>query len=360
MKILVTGGAGYIGSVTTEYLLDQGHTVVVVDNLSNGHSDAMDSRVQRLYNIDLLDKAQLTPIIHFERPEGVIHFAGSIEVGESMKNPGKYFENNIMGGLNLLEAIVTMPTVDGKQKRPKIIFSSTAATYGRPKQSAAFSLSAQFKENDAASPVSPYGASKYMFEQILEWYWKVYGLPYIVLRYFNAAGATKHHGEDHIPETHLIPRILDVALKQRDIRKTSIDCSTSDSRHGASNIVTGITVFGDDYPTPDGTCVRDYIHVLDLADAHLKALLAEATQACIMNLGTGRGYSVFEIIQTARKITGVEIPVIVTERRSGDPAVLIADASLAKQILGWSPQHSDINSIIQSAWNWHQKKNKNM
>ena len=313
MKILVAGGAGYIGSCTTEYLLERGHEICVFDALLNGHRQAVDPRAKFVKG-NLEDFSAIDNAIRDFQPEGVIHFAAFIEVGESMKLPGKYFRNNVANAMNLAEAC----TKNGVRK---IVFSSTAATYGMPKN-------VPIKETEPTVPINPYGESKLMFEKILRWYHDIHGLQYTALRYFNAAGATPVHGEDHHPETHLIPLIMQAAEGKRP----------------------KISVFGTDYDTPDGTCIRDYIHVLDLAQAHLLAL--ENQDSGAFNLGTGQGHSVKSIIDTVKKVTGLDFPVEYAERRPGDPARLIADSTAAKTVLGWKPQYDDINAIVESAWKW--------
>ena len=313
MKILVAGGAGYIGSCTTEYLLERGHEICVFDALLNGHRQAVDPRAKFVKG-NLEDYSAISNAIHDFQPEGVIHFAAFIEVGESMKLPGKYFRNNVANAMNLAEACAQ----NGVRK---IVFSSTAATYGMPKN-------VPIKETEPTIPINPYGESKLMFEKILRWYHDIHGLQYTALRYFNAAGATPVHGEDHHPETHLIPLVMQAAEGKRP----------------------KISVFGTDYDTPDGTCIRDYIHILDLAQAHLLAL--ENQDSSAFNLGTGQGHSVKSIIDTVKSVTGLDFPVEYAERRPGDPARLIADSTAAKTVLGWKPQYDDINAIVESAWKW--------
>jgi len=316
MKILVAGGAGYIGSCTTEYLLDRGHEVVVYDSLVKGHRGAVDPRA-RLIHGDLADRDRVFEALRAERPQGVIHFAAFIEVGESMRDAGLYFHNNVANGLNLLDAAVDCGV-------RKLVFSSTAAVYGMP-------AAVPIPESEPTKPINAYGESKLIFEKILRWYHEVHGLGYTALRYFNAAGATEQRGEDHHPESHLIPIILQAAMKQRP----------------------HVQVFGDDYPTPDGTCIRDYIHVSDLAQAHLLAL--ESPLCGSFNLGSGSGFSVKEIIQVAHEITGQPIPVVVAPRRPGDPPRLVSDSSRARAELGWKPRFDDIRAIVSSAWAWRQQ-----
>ena len=316
MKILVAGGAGYIGSVTTEYLLERGHEVVVFDSLIKGHRGAVDSRA-RFIQGDLGDRAAILAALTTEKPEGIIHFAAFIEVGESMKDPGKYFRNNVACGLNLLDAAVACGV-------RKIVFSSTAAVYGMPTR-------IPIPENEPHEPVNAYGESKLAFERILRWYREIHGLDYVALRYFNAAGASARFGEDHSPESHLIPIILQVAQGVR----------------------ANVSVYGQDYPTPDGTCIRDYVHVLDLAQAHLLAL--ESRENGGFNVGSGNGFSVMEIVAAVREITGHAIPVVVAARRPGDPPRLISDSTAARQTLGWRPRHDNIREIIASAWSWRRQ-----
>ncbi len=313
MKILVAGGAGFIGSCCTEYLLERDYEVVVFDSLIKGHREAVDPRARFIHG-DLADRQAVHEVLRQEQVDGIIHFAAFIEVGESMVDPGLYFRNNVACGLNLVDAAVATGV-------RKIVFSSTAATYGMPE-------TVPIPEDSPTVPINPYGESKLAFEKILHWYHQVHGLEFAALRYFNAAGATVNYGEDHNPETHLIPIILQVAQGKRQ----------------------NIKVYGDDYPTPDGTCIRDYIHVTDLAQAHLLAL--ESQESGIFNLGSGAGFSVKEIIAVAREITGREIASETAERRPGDPARLISNSARARKILGWNPQLDDIHVIVESAWKW--------
>lgn len=319
MAILVTGGAGYIGSHTVAELLERGEEVVVIDSLVTGHREALLGG--KLYEGDLRDKELLAKLFSENEIEAVIHFAASSLVGESMKDPVKYYDNNVYGTQCLLEAMQ-------KAGVNKIVFSSTAATYGEPEK-------VPIEETDRTEPVNVYGETKLTMERMMAWFDKVLGIKYVAVRYFNAAGAhaSGKIGEDHRPESHLIPLVLQTALKQRE----------------------SIAVFGDDYPTEDGTCVRDYIHVSDLADAHIRAVtyLRSGSDSSIFNLGNGLGFSVKQVIETAKKVTGLEIPVVIQERRAGDPAVLVASSDKARSILGWNPQHADLEDIIQSAWNWH-------
>jgi UDP-glucose 4-epimerase len=313
MKILVAGGAGYIGSCCTEYLLDHGHEVVVFDALVKGHREAVDPRAVFIRG-HLEDAAAVDAALAAHRPSGVIHFAAFIEVGESMTDPGKYFRNNVSCGLNLLDAAV-------RHGVRKIVFSSTAAVYGMP-------AAIPIPESEPTKPVNAYGESKLIFERILGWYGQIHGLGYTALRYFNAAGATPTRGEDHDPESHLIPIVMQVAEGRRP----------------------NVKIYGSDYPTPDGTCIRDYIHVLDLAQAHLLALQSDATGS--FNLGSGSGHSVREVIDTVRAVTGRPVAVVEAERRPGDPPRLISDSAAARRVLGWKPVYDDLQTIVESAWKW--------
>ena len=314
MKILVTGGAGYIGSVCVEQLLDAGHTVSVFDNLTEGHRRAVDPRAQLLVG-DLQQRCDIEEALESVRPDAVMHFAANALVGESMTNPSKYFRNNFYGGLNLLDAMVAV----GCQR---LVFSSTCATFGIPER-------VPIDESLPQNPINPYGESKLQFERALRWYDEIHSLRYVALRYFNAAGASARFGEDHRVESHLIPNVLKVALGQKS----------------------HVEIFGTDYPTPDGTCIRDYIHVLDLAQAHILAL--QAPQSAKYNLGTGGGTSVREIIATSEKISGKKIAVVEKPRRAGDPPRLIAGSDKVRAELGWQPQYQDVEKIIASAWAWH-------
>lgn len=319
MAILVTGGAGYIGSHTVAELLDRGEEVVVLDSLVTGHRESLLGG--KLYVGDLRDKELLAKLFAENDIEAVIHFAASSLVGESMKDPVKYYDNNVYGTQCLLE---------GMQKAgvDKIVFSSTAATYGEPEK-------VPIEETDRTEPSNVYGETKLTMERMMSWFDKVLGIKYVALRYFNAAGAHASGtiGEDHRPESHLIPLVLQTALKQRE----------------------SIAVFGDDYPTEDGTCIRDYIHVSDLADAHVRAVtyLRSGSGSNFFNLGNGLGFSVKEVIETAKEVTGLDIPVVIQERRAGDPAVLVASSDKARSVLGWNPSRADLKEIIRSAWNWH-------
>jgi UDP-glucose 4-epimerase len=314
MNVLVTGGAGYIGSVTTERLLDAGHEVTVFDNLERGHREAVDRRAAFVQG-DLRDAEAIRKAVAAVRPDAVMHFAAYALVPESMKEPEKYFVNNVSGGINLVEAMRQAGT-------RRIVFSSTCATYGEPEK-------VPIVETLPQRPTNPYGESKLMFERTLGWYSQLHGMTTVFLRYFNASGATVQFGEDHEPETHLIPNILRVALGKQQ----------------------KVLVFGDDYDTPDGTCIRDYIHIVDLAEAHILALAAGQSGA--YNLGTGTGYSVRQVIQTARRVTGHPIPEEMRPRRPGDPPRLIASSAKAMRELGWVPRYENIEAIVESAWRWH-------
>jgi UDP-glucose 4-epimerase len=316
MKILVTGGAGYIGSVVTEELLNDGHEVVVYDSLYKGHRAAVDPRA-KFVQADLMDSEALRRALKENQIEAVIHMAADSLVGESVEQPVKYYRNNLVAGLNLLDA---MRDCDIR----KLVFSSTAATYGEPAKQ-------PIEEGDPNAPTNPYGETKLAFERALHWYERAYGLHYASLRYFNAAGATKRFGESHETETHLIPLVLQAAAGMRP----------------------DIQVYGGDYPTRDGTCVRDYIHVLDLARAHILALRILPERSAIYNLGCGgEGYSVQEVIDTAREVTGREITTRIVPRRAGDPGVLIASSEKIKGELGWQPELQDLRVIVESAWKW--------
>jgi UDP-glucose 4-epimerase len=316
MKILVVGGAGYIGSVCAELLLDEEHTVCIFDNLSEGHRGAVDPRAQFIEgDLGTIDQFQST--LTAFRPEAVMHFAASALVAESMEKPSKYFRNNIGNGLNLLDAMVATGV-------NQLVFSSTCAIFGPPER-------LPIDETLPKNPINPYGESKLAFEKILRWYGEIHGLRFISLRYFNGAGASEKFGEEHRIETHLIPNVLKVALGQKP----------------------HVEIYGTDYDTPDGTCIRDYIHILDLSRAHILALKAAKSE--FYNLGTGGGTSVREVIEACRKITGHKIPVVEKPRRPGDPARLIAASDKIQRDLNWRPKFQDIDAIIESAWRWHQK-----
>lgn len=321
--ILVCGGAGYIGSHTVFELMDKGEKVVIVDNLQTGHKDAIHTRA-KFYNGDIRNRDFLDKVFRENAIDAVIHFAANSLVGESMEKPLKYYDNNVYGTQVLLE---TMRKYDVK----KIVFSSTAAVYGEPEN-------IPILEKDKTKPTNPYGETKLSMEKMFKWADKAYGIKYISLRYFNVAGAHESGeiGEDHYPETHLIPLILQVPLNKRDY----------------------ISIFGDDYETHDGTCIRDYIHVTDLANAHILALekLRKSSESSIYNLGNGEGFSVKEMIEAARRVTGHSIPAKVGNRRAGDPAKLVASSAKAKEELGWEPKYTNVEDIIRSAWKWHQNK----
>jgi UDP-glucose 4-epimerase len=318
MAILVTGGAGYIGSIITERLVEQGADVIVYDNLSQGHRAAVHPGA-RLIEGDLADLARLQRLFRQYDIDAVIHLAGHTLVGESFARPFRYLGSNVRNGINLLEAAVARGV-------RRFILSSTANLFDHADNT-------PIVPDSPVIPGSPYGESKYILERVLAWLERTVELRYAVLRYFNVAGASSRFGEDHDPETHLIPNVLRVALGQRQ----------------------GVDVYGADYDTPDGTCVRDYIHVVDLADAHLLALSALQHGSSVYNLGNGQGFSVSEVIDMARAVTGCAIPVHVRARRTGDPAVLIADAGLAMAQLGWRPRHGDLGTIVESAWRWHRQ-----
>lgn len=315
MNVLVTGGAGYIGSVCVEQLCNAGHQVLVLDNLSEGHRSAVDPRAEFLEG-DLSDGARVRDALEKSRAEAVIHFAAHALVGESMTNPGKYFRNNVGAGLSLLEGCA-------QRGIKKFVFSSTCATYGPPER-------VPMDEELPQRPINPYGESKLMFERILSWYERIHQLSFVAFRYFNAAGATEKFGEHHRIETHLIPNVLKVALGQAP------HCE----------------VYGTDYPTPDGTCIRDYIHIVDLAQAHILALDPAITG--FYNLGNGAGYSVREVVEACRKISGRAIATVEKGRRPGDPPRLIASAEKAARELGWKPKFPKLEEIVESAWRWHQ------
>ena len=318
MRVLVTGGAGYIGSVVTETLLAQGHDVVVLDNLTRGHRDVVPERVPFVH-ADLQDGAAVRDALARHRIEGVVHMAADSQVGESMTDPAKYYRNNLGGGLALLEAM-------RERGVPHLVLSSTCATYGEPAKQ-------PIEESDPTAPTNPYGETKLALEQAMKWYAHGHGLRFVSLRYFNAAGATERCGERHEPETHLIPLVLQAVAGQRP----------------------HVTVFGQDYPTRDGTCVRDYIHVSDLAEAHVLALelLGRGGGPAIYNLGCGGdGYTVREVVQVAERVTGRRVPVQIGARRPGDPAVLVAASDRIRRELGWRPRFQSLDEIVASAWRW--------
>jgi UDP-glucose 4-epimerase len=316
MRVLVTGGAGYIGSVVTEELVNDRHEVVVYDNLSKGHRGAVVDGAPFVEG-DLFEADKLRQTLNDNRIDAVIHMAASSLVGESVEKPAKYYQNNVVAGLVLLDAMHDCGV-------RRLVFSSTAATYGEPEAQPIF-------ESAQTNPTNTYGETKLAFERAMHWYEKAHGLRYASLRYFNAAGASEKCGEDHDPETHIIPITLQAAAGKR----------------------AHVEIFGDDYPTPDGTCIRDYIHVIDLARAHILALDVLSERSAIYNLGCGGdGYSVRDVIETAKRVTGKEIPVRMGPRRAGDPAVLIASSDKIKSELGWHPQFQDLGLIIESAWRW--------
>ncbi|EOL47622.1 UDP-glucose 4-epimerase [Enterococcus phoeniculicola] len=320
MSILVLGGAGYIGSHAVNQLVSKGYDVVVIDNLLTGHKQAIHPKA-RFYEGDVRDKAFVQSVFKKEAIEGVIHFAASSLVGESVEKPLDYFNNNVYGMQILLEVMEEF-------KVKNIVFSSTAATYGEPEQT-------PIRETTPTNPKNPYGESKLMMEKMMKWCDNAYGMRYVALRYFNVAGAKADSsiGEDHNPETHLVPIILQVALGQRE----------------------ALAIFGDDYDTPDGTCIRDYVHVEDLIAAHILALeyLKAGNESNVFNLGSNNGYSVKEMLEAAREVTGKEIPANIAPRRAGDPGTLVAASEKAKSVLGWDPQYTSVKDIIKTAWDWH-------
>ncbi len=319
MKVFVTGGAGYIGSICTEELLDAGHEVTVYDDLSEGHRSAVDRRARFVLGRPEEPGNLFEAVQEFE-PEAIVHFAANALVGESMANPRKYFHNNVVNGLKLLDAALAA-------KVNKFVFSSTCATYGPPD-------CVPMTEDLPQRPINPYGESKLMFERMLHWYHQIHGLEFVAFRYFNAAGASEKYGEHHRTETHLIPNVLKVPLGQ------ATECD----------------IYCTDYPTPDGTCIRDYIHIIDLAQAHILAL-KPGTRG-FYNLGNGDGYSVRQVIQTCEKVTGTRIPAREKPRRPGDPPKLVASAAKACRELGWKPQFPKLEDIVASAWKWHRQNPK--
>ena len=322
MNVLVTGGAGYIGSVCVEELIQQGHSVSIVDNLQEGHREAVLTEAT-LYEGNFGDKRLLREIFDKKKIEAVIHFAAETTVAFSMTDPQLYFINNVVNGVNLLEIMKEFGCM-------KFIFSSTAATFGEPEYT-------PIDEKHSQKPINAYGESKLMFEKILDWYHFAYGLKFNAFRYFNAAGASKNFGEDHRNETHLIPIVLRTAMNVQRGQSTK-----------------GLKVFGKDYPTEDGTCVRDYIHVVDLARAHILALdnLNERPDAKY-NMGNGKGFSVLQVIEASKKVTGIDIPYVFAQRRLGDPATLVATSDKFKSEVGWTPEYPDLETIVKTAWNWH-------
>jgi len=319
MRILVTGAAGYIGSVVTEQLVEQGHHVIALDNLVNGHRAAMHPGAA-FAQIDLLDADGLKAFLRANAVDAVVHLAAEALINVSMRDPGLFFRVNVVGGLNLLDAMIAA----GVQR---MVFSSTAAVYGEPED-------IPITEEVRHSPVNPYGESKLAFEKILAWYRPAHNLKYITLRYFNACGATERFGENHIPETHIIPILFEVALGQRE----------------------KFDLYGTDYDTPDGTCIRDYIHVWDIANAHVLALgQLDRLGARVFNMGNGAGCSNNEIVETVRRVTGKNIPVVPSPRRSGDPARLVASSEQIRRELGWTPRYPDLTTMVETAWRWRQK-----
>ena len=320
MKVLVSGGAGYIGSVVAERLLGRGNTVVVLDSLVRGHRMAVPTEAEFIRG-DLRDRAWLIRTVADVRPDAVAHLAGEALVGESATDPAKFFDVNVHGGLNLLDAMVNAEV-------NRLVFSSTAAVYGEP-------ASVPITEDAPRVPVNAYGASKWSFEQMLPWYAAAYGLRHISFRYFNACGATVERGEFHVPETHLIAILLEVALGLRD----------------------EIQLFGADYETPDGTCIRDYIHVSDIADAHVLALSSiDELDSGAFNLGTGTGFSNRDVIESVRRVTGHSIPVVPAPRRTGDPARLVASAARATDVFGWRPAYPTLDTMVETAWKWRKDR----
>lgn len=320
MTIMVLGGAGYIGSHTVYALIEQGMDVVVVDNLETGHIEAV-HKDARFYQGDIRNREFIDSVFDREHIDAVIHFAANSLVGESMTDPLKYYDNNVNGTKVLLQSMVA-------HNIKKIVFSSTAATYGEPDR-------VPILETDRTEPTNTYGETKLSMEKMFKWTDVAHGVKYVSLRYFNACGAHESGqiGEAHSPETHLIPLVLQVPLGQRE----------------------AINIYGDDYPTEDGTCIRDYIHVTDLAQAHILAVeyLMKGNDSNVFNLGNGVGFSVQEVVEVARKVTGHAIPAVITERRAGDPARLIASSEKAREVLNWNPQHAELEEIISSAWKWH-------
>jgi UDP-glucose 4-epimerase len=317
VNLFVTGGAGYIGSIVVEQLIANGHLAVVYDDLSRGHRAAV-AKESIFIEGNLMEREKLIRAFERHNVEAVIHLAASGQVGESIRNPHLYFTNNVSAGITLLDAMLSAGI-------KRIVCSSTAAIYGEPE-------TIPITEETPPRPSNPYGESKLAFERMLRWYEEAYQLHYVSLRYFNAAGASERLGEDHDPETHLIPNVL----------------------RAASGKASHVDIFGEDYNTPDGTCVRDYIHVIDIANAHLLALGVTEKRSEVYNLGYGNGYSVAEVVEMARQVTGRWISTEAGPRRAGDPPVLIANPDKIMRDLGWSPRHSELDRIIESAWRWHQ------
>jgi len=319
VRVLVTGGAGYIGSVVTEKLVEQGHKVVALDNLTHGHPAAVHPAA-KLVRVDLLDGDGLKRILATHPCDAVVHLAAEALIDESLRDPGRFFRANVSGGLNLLEAMVATGVT-------RLIFSSTAAVYGEPE-------AVPIVEQAPRRPVNSYGESKLMFERMLSWYRRAHGLRHISFRYFNAAGATARCGEFHVPETHLIPILFEAAVGQRE----------------------AVSLFGTDYDTPDGTCIRDYVHVSDIAQAHVLALAKiDGVEAGAYNIGTGAGYSNRAVIQAVRDVTGCDVRVLADNRRPGDPARLVASSDKLRRELGWEPRWSELDTIVDSAWQWRRR-----
>ena len=315
MRIFVTGGAGYVGSICVEELLNAGHQVTVIDNLSEGHRHAVDQRTEFVEG-DLADRALLFDCLNRVRPDAVMHFASNTLVPASMVTPGIYLGDNVANAVNLLDACV-----DSGVRR--FVFSSTCAIFGLPKM-------IPITEELPKEPINPYGESKWTVERVLAWYDRLFGLRYVCLRYFNASGATQQFGEHHREETHLIPNVLKVALGQKP----------------------HVEIYGTNYPTPDGTCIRDFIHILDLAQGHMLAL--SSPESAVFNIGSGQGYSVREVIEVARQVTGHPIPTLEKPSRPGDPPRLVADSTKIRRVLGWQPRFDSLRPIMESAWRWHQ------
>jgi len=319
MGILVTGAAGYIGSVVTEQLVEQGHQVIALDNLRNGHRAAVHPAAA-FAQLDLLDADALTAFLRENPVDAVVHLAAEALIDVSMRDPGLFFRVNVVGGLNLLDAMIAAGV-------KRMVFSSTAAVYGEPEN-------IPITEEARHLPVNPYGESKLAFEQILAWYRTAHDLKYVTLRYFNACGATERFGECHVPETHIIPILFEVALGQRE----------------------QFNLYGTDYDTPDGTCIRDYIHVWDIANAHVLALgQLDRLGARVFNMGNGAGYSNSQVVETVRRVTGKNIPVVPSSRRPGDPARLVASSEHIRSELGWTPRYPDLTTMVETAWRWRQK-----
>lgn len=319
MRILVTGAAGYIGSVCTEVLIARGHEVIALDDLSEGHRQALPAQA-RFYQVNLHDHGALDSVFSENQIDAVMHFAALCLVEQSVKEPGTYYRANVAAGINLLDAMI-------RHGVKRFIFSSTAATYGEPEET-------PISEGHPTKPINPYGSSKLLFERVLREFKENSGLDYVVMRYFNAAGASENRGEDHHPETHILPILFEVALGPRE----------------------AFHIYGTDYPTPDGTCIRDYVHVVDIAESHILALerISEVAGR-VFNVGNSRGFSVREVIAAVEGIIGRKIPVRGAQRRSGDPAELVASSDRIRRDLGWSPRHSDLDSIIKTAWAWKQR-----